>query len=65
MDDVSKHVIPEENDPVVALFPEPSGSFAPVWVVLILEHHVSHLREEKNYSIYIYILGLAVEVDAV
>lgn len=37
--------IPEENNPVVALFPEPSGRFAPVRIVLILEHHIRHLQE--------------------
>ncbi|TNN76045.1 hypothetical protein EYF80_013808 [Liparis tanakae] len=24
---------------------EPSGCFAPVWVVLILEHHICHLQK--------------------
>lgn len=44
---VEEDNIPEENDPVVSLFPEPSGCFAPVWVVLILEHHICHLQRGK------------------
>lgn len=40
--------IPEEDYSVVALFPESSGCFSPVWIQLILKHHISHLHIEKK-----------------
>lgn len=46
--DVKEDNVPEENNPVVASLPEASSSYAPLWVVLILEHHVRHLQEGKR-----------------
>lgn len=40
-----KEKLPEKNNPVVASFPEPSGRFPPVWIMLVLEHHICDLWE--------------------
>lgn len=45
---VRRKYTPEENDPVVAPLPEAPGSSGPVWVVLILQHHVGHLEEGET-----------------
>lgn len=43
-----KEEVPEEDDPVVASFPEASSGDAPLWIVLVLQHHVGHLQEAAD-----------------
>lgn len=39
-----KDGVPKEDDPVVASFPEAASGDAPLWIVLVLQHHVGHLQ---------------------
>lgn len=41
----NKDDVPEEDDPVVASFPKTASGDAPLWIMLVLQHHVGHLQE--------------------